>query len=237
MSAVMEAYNSLMNRAAQGRPYVHSEVYYPEVGPDDPRTRRVVGHGHDFTRTVPVLDVSNDATVDGTAALRVLRLTAESEGEVLLLRARLTWTTSAGAEHASYACYKLTADAAAHLAQQPMTPPEENADEFDPNAFADAASAFLALTEALDPVFEDAERYRADWQQTFPGSDFDDSYYDSGEFDDEVARANEAYHSQAVRQATKDEPELLCMLSDGELGVVSPQELVGLWSWVSRQPK
>ena len=223
MSSVKDAYQALLAVAAIGRPYRFDQVYAGySVSPEE--EAGVIGTGCDFTLTTPVLDrdTSANATVDGTAELRVLRLT--NKGNLrLLVRIRLTWTTSAGDTHVSFAVYEITPEAAARLAVMPEV--EESGIDYGalPADERDAA-AFRALMEAGD----EAEHYNAIWLQTYPGEEVE--YLGPDE-------ATGEYHSAAIEAAKQAAPELLCMLSDMDMGSVEPREISLINAWVQRQPK
>lgn len=217
MTTAKTARERLIAIARQGSPYRWNQVFTPG-GIPEPDPTRVVGKGFDFTRTVQVLD-SVDGTVDGRVELRVLE-----EGEALFLRTRLSWLSSTGGEHESFASYKLTSAAAERLDK---TPVEEKPTK-------DEVENIGVLSEALFAAIEEAAKYGANWKQTYPGAGFD--LY----ADDDQRAATEAkrdYHARAVLAAREVEPDLLCMLSDTDLGAVQPNEISAILDWVERQPE
>jgi hypothetical protein len=229
MSAVLEAYNALMAIAGSGPEFVHGNVYHPTVPANHPRMSQVIGRGYDWTRIVPVADQYTGATVQATASLRLIRMDGEVDGVVvpgtsLFIRARLSWVTSRGGSYASYACYDITPQAAVVLSRTAPTvddgPSDAEFDQMTPEKLVE--TAFGAVSEAMS----DAGRYNADWIQTLPpGEEGWPSNEDS------------EYHSKTVLAAIADQPLLLCMLSDMDLGGVEPQELGNLLTWINQHLK
>jgi hypothetical protein len=237
MTDVMTAYTTLLELAAAGRAYVDGEVFNPvPTEENDPRRTTVVGHGFDFERTMPVVDRTTDQPVNGTAKLRVLHLTKGEELK-LFLRARLEWTTSTGDEHASYACYQITATAAAQLAAKEPEDPSA-AENFDPAA-EPTPEEYDAALGALFEAVNDAVTYEAVWQQTFPGSDninFN-AMFELTDAEQEALATASKYHEKAVVAAKAAEPQLLGMLAFMDMGDVGPAELGQLLEWVTAQPE
>lgn len=221
MLGVVEAYNGLLDIAARGREFFHGQVYYPQVPDNDPRMSQSVGHGYDFVRSVTVPSVGGQPPAEGTASLRVIRLT-NADGYALMLRTRLTWTSPFG-EHQSYACYELLPEAIEYLSNAPVPdegPSEEEIIAMDPTE----VSALLFDTMAV--MAEHAAPYQAEWLQKVP---------ESGS----IQRIGEAhdYHSQAIMATAESEPQLLCMLSDMDMGMVERDEPARLFEWVRQQPE
>jgi hypothetical protein len=217
MTTAKTAHERLITIARQGSSYRWDQVFTPG-GIPEPDPTRIVGKGFDFTRTIQVLD-SVDGTVDGTVELRMLE-----EDEALFLRTRLSWQSSTGGEHESFASYKLTSGAAERLDNTPVgeKPTQDEIEDMG------------VLSEALFTAIEEAGRYEASWKQTYPGAGFD--LYD----DDDQRAATQAkhdYHAQAVLAAKEAEPDLLCMLSDTDLGAVHPNEISAILDWVEHQPE
>lgn len=220
ISTAQVAHEHLIAIASRGNAYRWNQVFTPG-GIPEPDPTRIVGKGFDFTHAIQVPD-NVDGTVDGTVELRVLAL---EDDEALFLRARLSWQSSTGGEHKSSACYTLTPASAEQLSNTPV-------EEEPGRNIEDLPGLFEAIFEAV----EEAAGYKADWEQTYPGSDFD-WYNDEDENESMAAAVAHDYHVRVVHAANEAEPDLLCMLSDSELGAVHPDEIGKILAWVERQPE
>jgi hypothetical protein len=228
-SPVMRAYEQMLRFATTGRIYTYGEVFRGEEYSADTE----VGTGYDFERTVRVMDRGRTSTVDGKVSFRILRLTHLDAAGTLFLRARLTWTTSKGEEHESFASYDLRDRTARALALQYATgAPELDAgqiiSDYDEHPAEHDDSVSRLLTDAMEAL-NNARPYRADWHQGYPYSpEFMPEGYD---FTDMLE-----YHGDAVIAVQQSEP-VLCMLADLDLGAVHPNELVLLYTWLLQQPE
>jgi hypothetical protein len=196
-----------------------------------------VGHGHDFTRKLRLPTMVGQDAVEATASFRVLWLTYKEVPE-LFVRTRLEWTSSEG-KHTSFAAYYLTEEVVrTHMAaayDNPPPTPQLSFDVDDPTAFEDMSKEQLqaVLDEGMDLMIEQAKRdapYHASWRQTVPTSG-----------DPEIGEAMIGQygnsHGASVMAAKNVEPDMLCMLSDSDMGSVDVDELIRLANWVSAQPE
>jgi hypothetical protein len=237
--SVHDAYQNLLDIASRGREFVDGEVFTPIVADDDPRMSEVIGNGFDFVRTVLVDDVDEtNEQIEGTFALRVLRLTRNEE-TTLFLRSRVTWRTSAGAMHESFAKYDLTASAVDELANM-ETASDSNADEIDFDSMSEE-EVMQAVVPMLMDVFSDEHRMRSYWCQTFPGSEGELFPADMSEEEYSKIRGSVdaafKYQERAITRLQEREYQLACMLSWMDMGTVGSEELISLLAWVSEQPE
>lgn len=251
MTAIVEAFDGLRALARTGSPFRHDQVYANfQAEPDEVR-EALVGRGYDIVRTVQVPDSDTDTSVGGTVSIRVidadgpgLRDVADT-GPALILRVNLTWTTSSGGQHRSYALYTIPVKNAAILEEQ--TPPDMSELEAL-GEDADSEESRAAAYKVLGRQAEINGLYGADWRETFPGSvanllneadDGSDTLRVT--VDDGFMRGYEdaaTYHMAAVNAAKEVGPSAACLLSGSEGGgAASPDEIVTVYEWLREQPE
>lgn len=236
-SDIRAAYDRLVEIAKRGRRFRWDDVHYRDESTTDEQAAAIIGTGYDFTRTIPVWDITADkaeTTVEGTIEFRVIAKEAPKAGtSSLFLRTRLTWTRHNGVEHKSYAGYDISPEALRILMDKAANPPAEldlpdleTATEEEMNRVLELAGG--EIRDAMDKAGD----YLAEWIQT-PGVDDMLSYLTG----DEELAFGEDPHAQTVQKAQEAEPLLLCMLSWLDLGEVETDELPKLLKWVTAQPE
>jgi hypothetical protein len=222
MSA-QEAFDGLAAFAATGSAFTNAMIF--RIPPPDADPEEVVANGYVLTRALDVPDRDRDGTVPAVATVRVLR---KHDGS-LLLRARVEWTTSAGAHHAAQAAYAIESAANAQAGSDVMATQRLGMPRAE--AIGTGASAIID--------------YGATWRQEYPGA-LDDDYGFEELLEQENARTleerhttalTEEYHKQVVVALGANHPEMLCMLSESVLGSVHPDELDKVFGWVRQQPE
>ena len=257
--SVMEAFDRLLTLAQQGQAYRMDQVFvYPaaetevdhvsielagetdEEVPDSdhfdevkvtytfkqPDPAKIFGNGYDFEAKLAVPDIVRDKgrTVEAVARLRVI---ATVDGE-LFLRTWLIWTPTDGKERKSYACYQITREAAERLAQSASEDHEEPV--FDPTGLEDT-EVFQRSIELLFDAVGDAAAYKANWSQTYEGSDGAEGVSEA------IAELNAIYQEQVITELAEAGTAVTCMLSFDGFGAVEADELATILEWVETQPR
>lgn len=224
MSNAVESYTTLMQLAATGRDFTLGEIRV--LDPDDTSATLFFGTGFDFSTSLQVPDITDGQTVEAIAQLRVIR----TDMDTLYLRTRLDWTTFEGDKHESHAVYNLTPEAAHQLANQEPSATFDSA-TFDENTLCTMSPAELInlVTEAVFDNEDRASQFEARWHQVFPGSD--------GSVDDlEILGRHTHYHERVIMGLHEQGEQIICMLSDMDLGSVDPTELDTLLAWITTRP-
>ncbi|HSE61442.1 MAG TPA: hypothetical protein VLA88_04075 [Candidatus Saccharimonadales bacterium] len=211
-----QAFTGLAAFAATGGCFTNA-MTYREL-PHDADPHRVVARGYVLTRKLDVQDRDTDGTVQGTATVRVLR----RDDGALMLRVRVEWTTSAGAQHATQAAYVIATPERAQAGSDAMAEKGMN----------------TGIGETLSAMID----YNAAWRQEYPGALDDDGdsleQYERMTGPERLAADKaEEYHARTVLALRGAEPDMLCMLSDSSLGSVQPDELDKIYGWLQQQPE
>lgn len=220
MTEAMQAYDKLISYAKGGREYRYDEVFTVEEWTVVDGAA-IIATGHDIERTIQVIDTAPGNTVTGTAALRIL-YRIDGDEPTLFIRIKLSWVTSDGGKHESFAAYDLSRTVAESLPFTLAAYPEVTDGD---QSFDDIESALSAVFDIMNTMSASG----AEWRQTYPGSD---SMFSEIDEEDDI-QEEDGYHARAVIAAQEAEPDLLCMLSDSELGQASGDELVRILDWIS----